>query len=75
MEKGRNIAIEGELGFSAWEKDGQKRSEVFIKAHKVHFIGGNQQGEQRPQQQASAGSASNNLADVEPIDDDGMPPF
>jgi single-strand DNA-binding protein len=39
LSKGSNVLIEGSLQLSAWEdKEGQKRSKLFVKAEKVTFL-------------------------------------
>jgi single-strand DNA-binding protein len=40
LTKGAPVAIEGRLQFDSWTgKDGQKRSKVYVRADRVHFIG------------------------------------
>ena len=76
--KGRNCYIDGELGFSSWEKDGQKRSKLFIRAHRVHFIGGLNEGnnDNQPAQQP-VGSVSNAMSQNDKAGDtiEDEPPF
>ena len=38
FQKGSRILINGQLQFSQWEKDGQKRSKVDIRMHSFDFI-------------------------------------
>jgi len=77
LTRGRNCLIEGELAFSQWEKDGQKRSKLFIKAQRVHFIGGMDSNSKPDLQQGSVSNAmSQNDKAGEPItDDEQLPPF
>lgn len=39
LSKGRPVAVDGELRYESWEKDGQKRSKVKIVASTVQFLG------------------------------------
>lgn len=39
LTKGRQVAVSGRLRWESWEKDGQKRSKVLIRANEVQFIG------------------------------------
>lgn len=41
LEKGKQIAVDGELRFSRWEKDGQPRSKVEIRVVEIQLLGGN----------------------------------
>jgi single-strand DNA-binding protein len=41
LGKGKQVAIEGRLKQDRWEKDGQKRSRVYIIANNVQLLGGN----------------------------------
>jgi single-strand DNA-binding protein len=47
-EKGKQIAIRGELKQDRWEQDGQKRSKVVIIADSLQLLGGKSDGS-RPQ--------------------------
>ncbi len=41
LSKGRSVAIDGRLSYSAWEtEDGQKRSKLEVTADRVVFLGG-----------------------------------
>ena len=40
LQKGKQVAIQGELRQDRWEKDGQKRSKVEIAANNVQLLGG-----------------------------------
>lgn len=40
LVKGKQIAIDGELEQSTWEKDGQRHSKVEVKANEVQLLGG-----------------------------------
>jgi len=45
LTKGRQVAVEGRLQQDRWEKDGQKRSKVFIVADSVQFLGSHNENE------------------------------
>lgn len=38
LSKGMKVAIEGELRYSSWEKDGERRSKVDIVVHELEFM-------------------------------------
>jgi single-strand DNA-binding protein len=40
LAKGRKIALEGRLRYSAWEDEGKKRSAVEVVAYRVEFLSG-----------------------------------
>ncbi len=40
LEKGKQVAVQGELRQDRWEQDGQKRSKVAIAAQSVRLLGG-----------------------------------
>ncbi len=44
LQKGKQIAVTGELRQERWEQDGQKRSRVTIQANNIQLIGSNNQG-------------------------------
>lgn len=44
LSKGRQVAIEGRLSYSKWEKDGQTRTKLEVTANNVQFLGQGQQG-------------------------------
>ncbi|MDR2901028.1 MAG: single-stranded DNA-binding protein [Treponema sp.] len=41
LQKGKQIAVEGELRQDRWEQDGQSRSKVEIVANNIQLLGGN----------------------------------
>lgn len=45
LQKGSQAFIEGELHFSSWEKEGQKKSKLDVRATNVQFLGGKGKGE------------------------------
>lgn len=74
LVKGKQVAIDGELRFSRWEKDGQARSRVEINANNVQLLGGS--GGQTPQgggppetshEQPSSGPAGDTFEDDIPF--------
>ncbi|MBU2061156.1 MAG: single-stranded DNA-binding protein [Bacteroidetes bacterium] len=38
LQKGQPVIVEGRLDMNTWEKEGVKKSELFITAHTVKFI-------------------------------------
>jgi single-strand DNA-binding protein len=77
LSRGRQVAIEGRLRWSEWERDGQKRQKVDIVADNVQFIGPRDAGGgggAAPRQQK--GPAFNNAGlDVPEEDFDADIPF
>ncbi len=46
LTKGRPVFIEGSLKFDSWEtEDGSKRSRLSVRAFRIQFIGGRQDGD------------------------------
>ena len=45
LQKGKQIAVTGELKQDRWEKDGQKRSRVYILSNNIQLLGGNSTGQ------------------------------
>jgi len=39
LDKGSPVLIDGRLKFDSWEKDGQKRSRLSVRADRVQFLG------------------------------------
>ena len=54
LNKGKQIAISGELRQNRWEQDGQKRSKVEIIANNVQLLGGDKSGQQSGNQESSS---------------------
>ncbi len=54
LVKGKQVAIDGQLRQSRWEKEGEKRSRVEINATNIQLLGGG--GGQAPAAAASEGS-------------------
>jgi single-strand DNA-binding protein len=40
LSKGSPVFVEGRLQLDQWEKDGQKRSKIRVRADRVQFVGG-----------------------------------
>jgi len=78
LTKGRNVLVEGSLKLDQWQdKEGNKRNRIKLAAHRVHFIGGN---DQNKVSQGNSDEQSSHVvltavptAPPEPID--GEPPF
>ncbi|WP_028973327.1 single-stranded DNA-binding protein [Spirochaeta cellobiosiphila] len=77
LQKGKQIAIQGELRQNRWEQDGQSRSRIEIHAMNVQLLGGGGRGdatgnsrpaENRSTYQPSYQNSSNN--GPEPFEDD-----
>ncbi len=59
LQKGQEIAVTGELRQDRWEKDGQKRSKVGIKANSIKLLGGKSNGGQSNNNQGSNNQSNN----------------
>lgn len=44
LQKGKQVAVQGELRQERWEQDGQSRSKVGIYANNIQLLGGNASG-------------------------------
>jgi single-strand DNA-binding protein len=55
LNKGKQVAVQGELRQSRWEQDGQKRSRIEVVANNVQLLGdpSSQSGGARPAQPSS----------------------
>lgn len=67
ISKGKQVAVNGSLKQSRWEKDGQKYSKVFIYAEKVQLLGGRDSAEAEPGNTFKPANAA-------PTKDDLVPP-
>jgi len=47
LTKGTQVAVDGSLRFSKWEKDGQTRSKVEVHVNEFQFMGGGRDGGNR----------------------------
>ena len=74
LSKGRQVAIEGRLSYSKWEKDGQTRSKLEVTANNVQFLGQGQ-GQQGRGGERSPGVDADPLADLGGAPDLGEAPF
>ena len=45
LEKGKQVGVQGELTQQRWEKDGQNRSRVEVKAYNVQLLGNSKKSE------------------------------
>ena len=43
LQKGQRVAVEGQLCYSTWERDGQKRSKLEVIADEIEFMSQRQQ--------------------------------
>jgi single-strand DNA-binding protein len=48
LVKGKQVALRGELEYREWEKDGNKRSVIELRARDVQFLGGTDSREAKP---------------------------
>lgn len=58
LRKGSPVLVEGRLQLDQWEKDGEKRSKLRVRADRVHFLG--QPGGERQAPQAQRAPTSPN---------------
>lgn len=73
LQKGKQVAVDGELVQDRWEQDGQKRSKVKITANSVQLLGGrgDSNGSSQPQQPAQQTAASPGAANPHQNTDPG----
>jgi len=45
LTRGTSVLVEGELQTQRWEKDGQQRSKIVVKVHKLQLLGGKKKEE------------------------------
>lgn len=60
LQKGKQIAVAGELKQDRWEKDGQKRSRVYILSNNIQLLGGNSSGQSSQGGQSFSGNNQRN---------------
>jgi len=65
------VLVEGRLQLDQWEKDGEKRSKLRVRADRVHFLGQRDRGQSAPVQQPAPAGASGSGGG--PDDDSGIP--
>lgn len=58
MHKGKGIAVQGRLDQDRWEKDGQKKSKIYINAEKVQLLG---EGKDKSNESAVPDNTSGNM--------------
>jgi len=63
FSKGKEVLIEGNLCFDQWEKDGQKRSKLFITAERVGFVGSKSDQAETPAEKPENTEANYDLGD------------
>ncbi len=63
LSKGSPIFVEGRLKLDTWEKEGQKRSKLYVIAERMQFLGGKNDGAARKPVAATASSGSNRYGD------------
>lgn len=57
LDKGSKVAIEGQLRYSSWERDGQKRSKLEVIVDEIEFL--SRQGDSKAQNQPQQGQPTN----------------
>lgn len=55
LEKGKQVAVSGELRQSRWEQNGQNRSKVEVIAANLQLLGGGSSGGRRPTEASNSG--------------------
>ena len=74
LQKGKQVAIQGELRQNRWEQDGQSRSKVEIAANNVQLLGGAGGGGGSYQQRGPAqGQGGGNFGSINPPPQQGSP--
>ena len=68
LRKGSPVLVEGRLQLDQWEKDGQKRSKLRVRADRVHFLGQPSGERTAPQAQRTQASPT-----TPPPPDDDIP--
>lgn len=58
LHKGAPVLVEGRLQLDQWEKDGEKRSKLRVRADRVHFLGVRDRGQGAPVQRSAPAGAS-----------------
>ena len=58
LHKGKGVAVQGKLDQDRWEKDGQNKSRVYIRAENVQLLGG---GKEKGENNVPATSENNDL--------------
>lgn len=58
LHKGKGVAVQGKLDQDRWEKDGQNKSRVYIRAENVQLLGG---GKEKSEDGAVQTSGNNDL--------------
>ncbi len=63
LQKGKQIAVTGQLRQNRWEQDGQQRSRVEIVATNIQLLGGTRSGGQTPYGETGGGSFPDSTPD------------
>jgi len=64
LSKGSPIFIEGRLKLDMWEKDGQKRSKLYVIADRMQFLQGRSEGGEGQRRPAATGNANSRFSDA-----------
>jgi single-strand DNA-binding protein len=75
LQKGRQVAVDGRLVQDRWDKDGETKTKVYVKADNVQFIGSKDSGSkdsptQTSEKDTKANSKSQSKVAVETEDED-----
>lgn len=79
LQKGKQVAIEGEIRQNRWEQDGQTRSKIEIYASNVQLLGGMSQGgassrgDFKSVKPAASFEEERGSRDTDHFNDDGIP--
>jgi single-strand DNA-binding protein len=64
LSKGSPVFVEGRLKLDTWEKDGQKRSKLYVIAERMQFISGRGEGGEGQRSRSSAAPSASRPADA-----------
>ncbi|OGV68102.1 MAG: hypothetical protein A2283_18870 [Lentisphaerae bacterium RIFOXYA12_FULL_48_11] len=67
LTKGSPVMVEGMLKMDEWEKDGQKRSKLLVRANNIEFLGKSKKAEGETNQNEPAEEPDNNEEDKLPF--------
>ena len=73
ISKGSPVLIEGRLQLDQWEKDGEKRSKLRVRADRVQFLGAPRRGNEYADHPAAAGAPATPSAPTAPTAGEGDP--
>jgi single-strand DNA-binding protein len=63
LHKGAPVLVEGRLQLDHWERDGEKRSKLRVRADRVHFLSVRDRGQAAPVRQSAPAGASGSGGD------------